>query len=395
MNTEQLAAPEPAARITALRDLVAAKPAPAPAGINVHVHTNYSFACFRSPAEAVWLARQAGVEIFGINDHYTIDGHPEFRQAVEAAKLPAVFSVEIVAVDRAAAEEGALLNDPGNPGRVYLCGKAVTTPGNAEAAATLATLREHQERRNRAMIEVIDQHFQTTAQAAGPSWASVAEQTPLGNTTERHIALASCERIAAIAAERGVDAASVFERVCGQAPQGDHAAQQNQLRSCLLKAGKACYVDEDPAAYPSVEAVRELFLQLGAIPTYPVLGNPLTTGEEQISALCDRLANWGIYAMELISSRNTAERVAEVVAEAEARNWPVFDGTEHNTAAMVPLINELGADARFLPRLREGATALLGHQALVAAGKPGYVDRTGALVDGGYAACVAAGQALL
>ena len=62
----------------------------------------------------------------GINDHYTVAGHEEFRRACAIAGIAATFSLEAVAMDRAAAAAGLLLNDPDNPGRVYLCGKGVT-----------------------------------------------------------------------------------------------------------------------------------------------------------------------------------------------------------------------------------------------------------------------------
>lgn len=391
---DDLAAPVLADRLTALRTRAAAEPAPAGRGVNCHVHTNYSFASFASPCDAVWRARQAGVEIFGINDHYTIDGHAEFRAAAEAVGMPALFSLEIVAMDRDAAAAGTLLNDPGNPGRVYLCGKAVTTPENPAAAATLERLRAHQAARNQRMVAALDAHFRARLDAPGPGWDAVLDQTPHGNTTERHIARAGCERLAALAAEHGAETDALFATLTGEAPQGDPAAQQNQLRSLLLKAGKPCYVDEDPDAYPSVAEVHALFCQLGAVPTYPVLGNPVTDGEADIDALCARLADWGIHSLELIASRNTAERVAAVCDAAAARGWPVVDGTEHNTATMVPLLTELGTDPRFLPRLRDGACCLLGHQARIAAGESGYVDRDGVPVAGGYADCVAAGRAL-
>lgn len=390
MTDPRLADPDTETRLGALRELVGATTRPAPRGINCHVHTNYSFASFRSPAEAAWLAFDHGVEIFGINDHYTVDGHDEFGRACAVAGLPALFSIEIVAMDRQAEADGVLLNDPGNPGRVYLCGKGVTDAGNAEAAATLAELRRHQEARNRAMVQALDARFQEALGEAGPSWNAIADQTPLGNTTERHIAKAAVAHLAA-----GDEPEARFERLCGAAPTGDDAARQNQLRSCLLKAGRPCYVAEDPAAYPDVASVRELFLQLGAIPTYPVLGNPVTPGEADIAALCDRLAVWGFHSLELITSRNSDDRVAAVLAEAERRRWPVVDGTEHNTAAMVPLINELGSDPRFLPQLRAGALVLLGHQARIAAGQPGYLDRSGQVVDGAYDACLSAGEAAL
>ena len=95
-------------------------------GTNCHIHTNESFSVFRSPSEAVWQAAREGVAVLGINDHYTVAGHDEFRRACAVAGIAATFSFEAVAMDRAAEAAGLLLNDPDNPGRVYLCGKGVT-----------------------------------------------------------------------------------------------------------------------------------------------------------------------------------------------------------------------------------------------------------------------------
>nr|MBA3846571.1 hypothetical protein [Planctomycetota bacterium] len=96
--------------------------------------------------------------------------------------------------------------------------------------------------------------------------------------------------------------------------------------------------------------------------------------------------------LELIPARNTDDRVAAVIDEARRRGWPVFDGTEHNTPSMDPLLTKWGMDERFRPYLRDGALLLLGHQARVARGEGGYVDRAGRLVAGGYRACLDEGR---
>ena len=380
-------------RFSALAQLAQTQQRPEPAGTNTHVHTNYSFSAFASPAEAAALAWASGVEVFGINDHYTIDGHPEFREACAALDLPATFSIESVAMDREAASAVSSSTIQGTPGRTYLCGKGVTKLNSDTAAATLRELRQHQETRNRAMVAAVDAHFQAVLNAAGPSWNDIVDQTPLGNTTERHIARAGCERIAAIAAERSESGSDWYAKLVGaELPNGD-ADAQNTFRSKLLKSGKPCYVDEDPAAYPALPDLRDLYLQLGAIPTYPVLGNPLTGGETDIPALCDHLAARGIYALELIPSRNTDDRVAAVLDEAAKREWPVFDGTEHNTPSMDPLLTTWGSDPRFRPAFRAtAAEVLLGHQRLIAGGELGYLSADGHPRDGGYQACLAAGS---
>ena len=132
----------------------------------------------------------------------------------------------------------------------------------------------------------------------------------------------------------------------------------------------------------------------GCDPHLSVLGNPITPGEESIDNLADELAR-GIFAIELIPSRNTAERVAEVLEVCRQREWPVFDGTEHNTAKMESLLTEWGSDPRFRQQFQDGACVLLGHQALVAQGQAGYVDRAGNRTEDGYQRCLAAGRELL
>ncbi len=382
---DQLAAPAIDVRLAALRDLARTTKLPTRRGTNTHVHTNHSFSVFRSPSEAVWKAIEAGVEVFGINDHFTVAGHDEFARACAAVGLPATFSIEAIGMDRAAEQAKTLMNDPGNPGRVYLCGKGVTTRDDAAAAKTLDGLRVAQIDRNRQLIAKLDQRFRELTGQPGPAWERVVEQAPQGNTTERHVAKACLRRLQEIGGE-------AFAKVVGAPASGDDAAQQNLIRGNLLKSGKPCYVPEDPSSFPDVAGARQLFLHLGAIPTYPVLGNPITDGEKDIVALCDRLAGWGIHALELIPARNTDDRVAAVLAEAQRRGWPVFDGTEHNTPTMDPLLTKWGMDERFRPRLLEGALVLLGHQARVARGEAGYVDRNGRQQPDGYRACLDEGR---
>jgi hypothetical protein len=387
-----LAHPDPVRRLAAVRRLNVQVTVPYRNGTNLHVHTNHSFSAFRSPCEAAWEARQAGIEIFGINDFYTTAGHAEFAKACAALGMPAVLGIEVVALDRELAGAGTLVNDPANPGRIYLCGKGVTRSEAPPAQAMLTRLRGHQEARNRALVAKADERFRATVGAAGPLWEDVVALTPAGNTTERHVAKAILERIRSVAVERSMPAADAFAAVVGAPPRGGDADQQGAVRSQLLKSGRPCYVAENPAAFPPVAEVRRLFLDLGAIPTYPVLGNPGTAAEQDVRRWCDRLESWGFCALELIPARNTDERVAEVVAEAGRRGWPIFDGTEHNTPAMEPLTTRWGLDERFRPAFRAGACVALGHQELVAQGVPGYVDDLGRPTPDGFERCLAAGE---
>ncbi|MGD0920443.1 MAG: hypothetical protein ABSA70_01605 [Terriglobia bacterium] len=368
-------------RFGALRELCASLSPRSRRGTNSHIHTSESFSVFRSPTEAVWQAAREGIAVLGINDHYTVAGHNEFRQACEIAGIAAVFSLEAAAMDRTAEVGGLLLNDPDNPGRVYLCGKGITRipPDSSVAMHTLARLRAALERRNREITEKVAAVFRERLNANGPTWEAVGALTPRGNATERHVAWAAVQRLRELAAERRAPLAELVARCCAAAPPGraDDATLQIFVRARLLKAGGPCYVPESEEAFVPPNEMREIFLAFGAIPTYPVLGNPVTSGERDIEVLLDRLETEGFYAIEVIPHRNTRERLAEIISTARRRWWPVFNGTEHNTPEARALLDPFALDPEFEPWFRQSTAVLLGHQAVVSHGKQGFVDDNG------------------
>ena len=368
-------------RLRALGQLCAQLGPKTKRGTNCHIHTSESFSVFRSPTEAVWQAAREGLAVLGINDHYTIAGHEEFRRACEVAGIAAAFSLEAVAMDRDAEAHSVLLNDPDNPGRVYLCGKGVTrTPSDSSTEMqNLARMRAALERRNREITAKVAALFAERMHAEGPTWESVQGLTPRGNATERHVAWATLASLRQWAATQGVPLAEAITKFCGAAPppSADDAALQIFLRAKLIKAGAPCFVREYEEAFVSVADLRRIFLAFGSIPTYPILGNPVTSGERDVEALLDRLEAAGFYAVEVIPHRNTHERLAEIVSTARRRWWPVFNGTEHNTPEAKPILDPYALNPEFEPWFRESTALLLGHQRLVAQGRPGFVDLEG------------------
>jgi len=368
-------------RIAALAELCAPLGPRPRRGTNCHIHTSESFSVFRSPTEAVWQAAREGIAVLGINDHYTVAGHEEFRRACAVAGIAATFSIEAVAVDREAAEAGLKLNDPDNPGRIYLCGKGVTRvpPDSSPEMQSLARMRAALERRNREITGKISRLFQDRLGAPGPTWEDVVGLTPRGNATERHVAYAILLRLRELAAKQGKTLSELILACCGTVPPAgaDDATLQIFLRAKLLKAGAPGYVPENADAFVSVAELRGIFLAFGSIPTCPILGNPVLAGEQNIEALLDRLEAMGFYAVEVIPTRNTRERLEEIVFAAQRRWWPVFNGTEHNTPETRPLLDPFALDPEFEPWFCQSTAVLLGHQRLVAQGEPGFVDREG------------------
>jgi hypothetical protein len=234
-------------------------------------------------------------------------------------------------------------------------------------------------RRNREMTAKVAQLFHERLGCDGPSWDGVLALTPRGNATERHVARAALARLREVAAEHGLELGEAIQRCCGATPPAaaDDAALQNFLRAKLLKAGMPCYVAETEDAFISSSELRAMFLAFGSIPTYPILGNPVTPGERDVEALLDRLEASGFYAVEVIPHRNTRERLSEIVGAARRRWWPVFNGTEHNTPESRPLLDPFALDPEFEPWFRQSAALLIAHQQRAGRGEPGFVDENG------------------
>ncbi len=374
-------------------------------GINTHVHTSKSFSSFASPSDAAWQARVAALAVFGINDHYTLAGHAEFRAACETLGIAATFSMEAIAMWEAARDAVETVNDPTNPGRTYFTAKGVTRdfPIDCDGERDLDRMNAALLERNSEMTSRLARWIDERLGAPGAiRFEDVLVLTPHDQPTERHIAYAAAQflnkRYQSPAERR-----SAVERLCQSAPDEgvieSPARFQDFLRSRLLKAGGPAFVEESADAFIPIERMVAMSIDLGAIPTYPVLGNPITPWEEDLDVLFDRLDAIGACAIEVIPDRNTDKRLLDIVRTAEKRHFPVFNGTEHNTPSPLPLVDRFFFDKRFRPAFERGARVLLGHQALRAQGEEGFVGDDGKLAARTRAArvkaCDKAGAAVL
>lgn len=347
---------------------------------NTHIHTNYSFSVFTSPEEAVQQAISEDIKILGINDHYTTAGFSAFGAACHAHKLCALYSMEAVALDTACFDNGDRLNDPNNPGRCYFTAKSVTRPltPDSSGAKKLAGMRRALTERNHDLVNRLNAHLSAEKIDVSFTMKDVEALTPAGNTTERHVIQVLAENLFSHGKEKG---AEYIQTLCGEpATDIDTAAVvQDFLRKKLIKAGCPDYAPELPEAYLSREDMRELYCEMGAIPLYPVLGNPITEKEESITALIDWLFDSGIYAIEVIPNRNTPERIREIVDAALAVHIPVVTGTEHNTKTPGSLVDKFSREDPFNSAFFEGALVVRGHAAAIENGECGYVDDKGNL----------------
>jgi hypothetical protein len=144
-----------------------------------------------------------------------------------------------------------------------------------------------------------------------------------------------------------------------------------------VKNGKPCYVEEDEKAFTSIQNLVRVFRGYGTVPTYGVMGNPITEEEQDLEALMDKVTKLGMYGLDLFEFRTKLERAVEIIEAGRSYGLPVYIGTEHNTKSAIPLTGEIGRDPRLYPYLRQSAELARGHQLLEELCDFGYLDREG------------------
>ena len=370
-------------RIKALKELISINPKKIVNGlVNLHIHTNESFSVFRSPTEAVWKAYNENVEYFGINDHYSIDGHPEFKEACIIAGIKPVFSIEAVAMDNRSREEGNRFNDPNNAGRTYLVGKGITKDlkEHSKAYNIFNGMKDAIQERNKKMAVLIENYLKEKGYNIPFSYGDIVSLTPHGNATERHVVQALCEKIESYYHSEE-EILGIYKKLLNYnislEEMNDVAKLQTIVRSKLVKSGMPCYVEENSKAFTSVENLIYIYREYGAIPTYPILGNPITEGESDLEALVKRVKSYGLYAFDLFDMRTEYNRAKEIIDVAKEHGFPVFIGTEHNTKKMIPLVGELGKSEDFLDYFRKSAQFVRGHQILAKLCDYGFIKNDG------------------
>ncbi|HRA75837.1 MAG TPA: hypothetical protein PLE12_06340 [Propionicimonas sp.] len=367
----------------------------APAGtypvVNTHVHFPPNFSAFRDTADAVGTAAAEGARAVGISNFYDQSVYRVFAEkSVDAGILP-LFGLEFITLDDDLAAAGVRVNDPANPGRMYLCGKGIAPfkARSAEAARIATGIRQGNDERAGAMVARLAAWFAGNGLDTGLSAASIAAAVAGAagvdvewvSLQERHIAMAFQQALAALPV---ADREAVLERAYG-APTGvdtdDAVALQGELRSRLLKAGTPGFVPEVPLGF--ADAYRYV-LEMDGIPTYPTLADgvtPVCPFEAPAAELAARLLARGIYAAELIPIRNTVACVDAYVAAFTEAGIIVMAGTEHNTLDRIPL-DPACVDGPLPESARqafwEATCVVAAHAHEVAAGRPGYVDSTGA-----------------
>lgn len=337
---------------------------------NAHVHLPPNFSAFASPEDAARRAAEAGLTALGASNYYDFDVYAPFGEACGRRGVHALFGLEILALDPDLQARGVRVNDPSNPGRVYLCGKALRHWDRAAQHPTLAMIRHADAARMTEMAGRLGECLGIPLDA-GEIRGAIALRTGCDVDAvvlqERHLAEAAQAAFFTLYPEEVRSGA--LAKAFGDMPAsqiGDAEAVQAEIRARLLKAGRPAYVPESPVP---LDAAIQLITDLGGVPSYPVLadGAPeLTEFESNPEELARNVGAWGIDAAEWIPPRN-GPTLLEAYVEAFTRHgFTVTAGTEHNTRTMVPM-NPVCGDGSPVPgaiaeRFDAGVEALLAHQ---------------------------------
>lgn len=353
--------------------------------INNHVHTPYSFSAFESVAEAVWKAASEDVMVLGINDFYVTDGYGEFMDRCMDHGVFPLLNIELIGIIKEHQQAGIRVNDPRNPGRIYISGKGLAFPVELPASQEKELEGIVKESNNQVgkMIELLNAWFVEQKVDIILSVEEIMATYARGLLRERHIAKTVRLKLEE---KSGSDEEyyNCLEKIYGGRPanklRSDLAGLEEELRSRLLKSGAPAFVPEDIRAFPPLEEIIKIIRIAGGIPAYPVLldgtGGEPTGFERSKEQLLEELEKRGFSSVEFIPMRNQCKKLKEYSEFFYENGFVVSFGTEHNTSAMLPMSVSCKGGEALDERLTEisfnGAAYLAAHQYLVDKEGPGY-----------------------
>jgi hypothetical protein len=365
---------------------------PALPKVNSHVHLPPNFSAFKNIQQIFDMARTEGIGMLGASNYYFYDVYRDFESLAIRNGIFPLFGIEVISQVSELTSQHIRINDPGNPGRMYLCGKGITRFNSMPSRAheLISIIRRGDRERMKQMVEKLGRICSERGFKQAPSEkdiiSSVCRRHSSPEATiilqERHVAQALQESI--FTSTPADQRAALLSTVLGKPFTGDSGNAvliQNEIRSCLMKAGKPAFVIEQ---FLDFDRAKELILQLGGIPCYPVLldgASTLCEFEKSPEALINELTSRNLTMVELIPIRNQPDVLSKYVTSIRKAGIAVVAGTEHNTLDLLPLepfcIKGQQVPAALREIFWEGACVAAAHQYLAAHGKTGFVTPKG------------------
>jgi len=360
--------------------------------VNAHIHLPPNFSAFASVEQAVNLAAEQGMAALGVGNYYDYEVYGDFAQCARRKGIFPLFGTEIICMDDALREAGIKINDPGNPGKFYFCGKGITRFDEMTPQATrlIGVIRRNDSTRMAQMVERMERCFAERGLRTDIDESAVVEMIVRRHGSDRHTVYLQERHVSQAFQEalfkkvRPEERIERLNRVLGAETKakhpGDFVAMQNDIRSHLMKAGKPAFVEE---TFVSFDEAQRLILELGGIPCYPTLADgasPIAQFEESPDKLIAEIKARGIHAVEWITIRNQIDVLRRYARKMREAGLAITAGTEHNTLDLIPFDpcckdGDAPDDMRAL--FWEGACVVAGHQCLALHGECGFVDDKG------------------
>jgi len=360
--------------------------------VNAHIHLPPNFSAFESVEQAVNLAAEQGIGALGVSNYYDYEVYGDFVQWARRKGIFPLFGIEIICMDDSLRDAGIKINDPGNPGKIYFCGKGITrfdamTP---QATRLIEVIRRNDSARMAQMVEQMERLFTERGLKTEIDEQAVVEMIVRRHGSDRHTVYLQERHIsqafqeALFAKVRPEERMERLSRILGAETKAHHpedfVAMQNDIRSRLMKAGKPAFVEE---TFVSFDDANRLILELGGIPCYPTVADgasPISPFEASPDKLIAEITNRNIHAVEWIPIRNTVDVLRKYVREMREAGLAITAGTEHNTLDLIPFDpfcqdGDVPGDLRAI--FWEGACVVAGHQFLSLHGECGFVDGAG------------------
>lgn len=361
---------------------------------NSHIHLPPNFSAFQTVSQAIELAAAQGIGVLGVSNYYDYEVYGDFVEGARKAGIFPLFGLEIICLIDDLVKQGVKINDPGNPGKMYICGKGITrfAPFSADATRLLGIIRHNDSARMREVISKLAEVFAQRGLPIQLTEADVIDMVAKRHgcpreriyLQERHVCQAFQEAIFARvpAAERIEKLTRAFGLATPPKFGPEEAVKiQNEIRAQLMKAGKPAYVAE---TFVNFGQAQRLILELGGIPAYPTLADgtsPICPFEQPVEKLIADIKARGFECAEFIPIRNTPEVLTQYVRAMRAAGLVVTGGTEHNTLDLLPIeptcVKALAVPEEVKEIFWEGACVVAAHQFLTLHGECGFVDAQG------------------
>jgi hypothetical protein len=357
---------------------------------NGHIHTPYSFSAFEDIGSVFSKAVSEDITALGINDFYVTDGYRPFYEGCLSAGIFPLFNIEFIGLMKEEQKSGIRINDPNNPGRIYFCGKGLDFPFHLDHAddEMLGRVKEETQSQLKGMVSKLNSLIGRINPSLKLTFEDIKSKYAHELVRERHLAKA-LRILAEDNYKNNEDKTGFLESLYGgkksKAGVSDTSALENEIRSNLLKAGGAAFVEEDEKSFLDIKKIKAIIIGAGGIPCYPVLlddpSGKCTEFESSPQILYTSLTSLGVGCIELIPGRNDLTVLEKFVEFFDSKGFVITFGTEHNAPGMIPLTVSARANTPLSLKMKQtawrGVCVIAAHQYLRAQDRDGYIDEKG------------------